>query len=396
MTDFVRIPDQKRSLFEAPVFSEGFRVFFPLTALYALFSIVIWGLVLADVLPMPFDADPLLFHQYEMFFGVFAGAMAGFLTTALPSWSNTPKIAGAQLAGLGALWLAGRVAFWLLGVLPAPAVFVVQALFPAAVLFIVLPRLWQTKMRHLLWPVLLLFAAQLMSFWELSVFGVFERGLAVAEGALVLMVLTSLAPITMVIVNDALSTRKDGAVFIPRPPMRRAALFCITAFTLAKVLGASDALQGWLALASACAVLNMLQDWHLPGALRTPFAKALYLTYWFFGIGFAMQAGGLLELLPAGAYVSGQHMLFIGGLSLATFMVLIIAGLRHAGYSLKLPKLPGVGILALIGACLVRSLGPLFVPDLNIMPLAWSLFALAFTLYLIHFLPVFLRENAVE
>ncbi len=177
MTDFARLPRQKRSFFEAPVFSEGFRVFFPLTALYALFSIVVWGLVLAGLLPMPFDADPLLFHQYEMFFGV----------------------------------------------------------------------------------------------------------------------------------------------------------------------------------------------------------------------GFAMQAGGLLELLPAAAYVSGQHMVFIGGLSLATFMVLIIAGLCHTGYSLKLPRLPGAGILALIGACLVRSLGPLVVPDLNIMPLAWGLFALAFTLYLIHFLPVFLR-----
>ncbi len=36
------------------------------------------------------------------------------------------------------------------------------------------------------------------------------------------------------------------------------------------------------------------------------------------------------------------------------------------------------------------------MPDLNIMSLAWGLFALAFTLYLIHFLSIFVRENAVE
>ncbi|KZL25937.1 NnrS family protein [Pseudovibrio sp. WM33] len=396
MTELSHVPAQQVSFFDAPVFSEGFRVFFPLSALYAVFSIVVWGLVLADVLPVPLDADPLLFHQYEMFFGFFTGAMAGFLTTAVPSWSNTPKIAGAQLVGLGALWLAGRVAFWMLGVLSPTVVFVVQALLPAALLIVILPRLWRAKMRHLMWPVLLLCVAQLVCFWEYTQIGVLNQGLAIAEGAFVLMVLTALAPVSMVIVNDALSTRDDGAVFVPRPPMRRAAMFCISAFTLAKVLGVSDALQGWLALASACAVLNILQDWHMAGALRTFFAKALYLVYWFFGVGFALEAGGLLGLLSAGSYVSGQHMIFIGGLSLATFMVLTIAGLRHAGYSLKLSKLLGAAILSLISACLVRSLGPLLLPDLDVISLAWSLFALAFTLYLIHFLPVVLRENFVK
>ena len=393
MTDVVSMPEHKASFFDAPVFSEGFRVFFPLTALYALFSIAMWGLVLADVLPVPFDADPLLFHQYEMFFGLFAGAMAGFLTTAVPSWSNTPKIAGAELAGLGALWLAGRIAFWTLDIFPSTVVFGIQVLFRAALLVVVLPRLLKAKMRHLMWPVLMLCAAQLVCFWEYTELGVLNQGLAIAEGAFVLMVLTALAPVSMVIVNDALSTREDGAVFIPRPPMRRAALFCISAFTLAKVLGVSDALQGWLALASACAVLNILQDWHQAGSLRTPFSKTLYLVYWFFGIGFALEAGGLLGVLSAGSYVSGQHMIFIGGLSLATFMVLTIAGLRHAGYSLQLPKVLGVAILSLIGACLARSLGPLLVPDLDVMQIAWSLFALAFGLYLIHFLPIVFREN---
>lgn len=393
MTDLLRLPKQHTSFFESVLFSEGFRVFFPLAALYAVLSILLWGLVLSGSVSLPFEADVLFFHQYEMLFGFLTAGMAGFLTTAVPSWTNTSRIAGAELAGLAALWLLGRLAFWFMGVLPQIAVFGVQLLFPAVLLAMLIPRLWGAKAQHLIWPLLMLSAAQVICAWEYVETGVLSQGLALAEGAFVIMVLTALAPITMVIVNDALSTREDGATFIPRPPMRRAAIFCICALTLAQVMGVSNALQGWLALASACAVLNILQDWHLSGALRTHFARALYLLYWFIGIGFALQAGGLLGLLSADASVSGQHMIFIGGFAFATLMVLIIAGLRHSGNALRLTPLLGGAILSLIAACLVRSLGPLLLPDMDTMPFAWGLFALTFTLYLIHFVPIVFREN---
>ena len=54
---------------------------------------------------------PRLWHGHEMMFG-FAGAIiCATVLTALPGWAHTPEIRGAPLAGLVALWLAGRVAF---------------------------------------------------------------------------------------------------------------------------------------------------------------------------------------------------------------------------------------------------------------------------------------------
>ncbi len=394
MSDLAELHKTPVSFFDAPVFSEGFRVFFPLTALYAALSIILWGLVLSGVMTLPINVDPVFFHQYELFFGFLTAAMAGFLTTAVPSWTSTPRTHGIALAALGMLWLAGRLVFWAGEIIPPTLIFGVQLLFPLVLLAILAPRMWRAKSKHLLWPVSLLTLAQAVCAWEFIMYGVLIDGLALAEGAFAIMVLTALAPISMVIVNDALSTREDGTRFIARPPFRRAAILCISALTLARVLGASEALQGWLALAAACSVLNILRDWHIADALRTPFSKSLYALYWFIAAGFALQAGGLLEFAPAEALVSGEHMIFIGGFSLATLMVLIIAGLRHSGRQLNLCPLLAGAIICMILAVLTRAFGPLFLAEVDAMPFAWGFFAVSFLLYLIRFIPIVFQENA--
>jgi len=65
--------------------------------------------------------DALAWHRHEMLF-VFVGAViAGFLLTAIPNWTGRLPIAGAPLAGLFGLWLAGRLAVLFSGAL-GPAV----------------------------------------------------------------------------------------------------------------------------------------------------------------------------------------------------------------------------------------------------------------------------------
>ena len=83
--------------------------------LMALWVAAQWG----TPAPAPEGLAPRLWHGHEMTFG-FAGAIiCATVLTALPGWARTPEIVGAPLAGLVALWLAGRIAFLAMAWLPA-------------------------------------------------------------------------------------------------------------------------------------------------------------------------------------------------------------------------------------------------------------------------------------
>src|SRR3954469_25849126 len=90
--------------------SAGFRPFFFLGAVWATIVVPVWlaayvhGYVLQAALPA------MTWHAHEMIYGYALAAITGFLLTAVPNWTGRLPIRGWPLAGLVALWLAGRVA----------------------------------------------------------------------------------------------------------------------------------------------------------------------------------------------------------------------------------------------------------------------------------------------
>lgn len=93
-----------------PILRGGFRPFFLGGALWAVVALAAWLMVLAGQLIIPSAFDGLAWHRHEMLFGFVGAVIAGFLLTAIPNWTGRLPIAGAPLAGLFGLWLAGRIA----------------------------------------------------------------------------------------------------------------------------------------------------------------------------------------------------------------------------------------------------------------------------------------------
>ena len=52
---------------------------------------------------------PTLWHAHEMLFGFIARAIAGFMLTAVPSWTVQKGFAGAPLIALAAVWSSARL-----------------------------------------------------------------------------------------------------------------------------------------------------------------------------------------------------------------------------------------------------------------------------------------------
>ena len=89
--------------------SYAFRPFFLLAGLFALLGIAGWWLLLAHGVDAPAGLPPRLRHGHEMLFGFAGAAIAGFLLTAVATWTQRPAVAGARLAVLCGFWLAARL-----------------------------------------------------------------------------------------------------------------------------------------------------------------------------------------------------------------------------------------------------------------------------------------------
>ena len=107
------IIDKRKAMAVAPILRLGFRPFFLLGAVLAVLAIPVWIAALQGwALPAP-EGGWLAWHRHELVFG-FAGAIiAGFLLTAVQTWTGRPSLSGRPLALLVGLWLLGRLSWWI-------------------------------------------------------------------------------------------------------------------------------------------------------------------------------------------------------------------------------------------------------------------------------------------
>ncbi|MBL1422207.1 MAG: NnrS family protein [Alphaproteobacteria bacterium] len=397
----------KLNLWDGHLFSEALRFLFPFIALYAIFAIVIWTLTFTGVVDFNPAGNIIAWHYYDMLYGFTFAALLGFILTAAPEWSDTAKISGRELFLIALAWMFCRLSFWFLEYI---------SIYPAVIshlglnfwlIWRVFPLLKNTMMKRLFWTILAQFLAQILFFTcyfellDISLISVSR----LASGIFVIMILQVLKPISMVIMNDSLERKNIDETFIPRPPRRRFAIFCILLFIISDfaigndMLVVSDELHAYISFAATAAILNILNDWHIKNAIFSSFAMPLYLIYWFMAIGFLIFGLDKLAIFDylsdVNALLHARHLIFMGSISLAIFMVLLIAGRRHTGRSLNLPVKAKIALLSLIASVLSRGFLPIIYP--NHVDLAYQLSAtfwvLSFGLYLVEFSPYFWAKN---
>ena len=136
---------------QGPVFfAAGFRPFFLFSAIQAVVMLPVWLLTFFGLLEVGTNWNPVVWHAHSMVFGFASAAIGGFLLTAVPSWTNSHHVSGRPLAVLFGLWLAGRIATGLAGVLP-PAVVAVADLgyLPLLAVLLAKPLIEAKKWRNI-------------------------------------------------------------------------------------------------------------------------------------------------------------------------------------------------------------------------------------------------------
>jgi uncharacterized protein involved in response to NO len=378
---------------------EGFRLFFVLGALYAAFWPSLWILAFGFDLPLATHVPPSLWHAHEMLVGAFGAALIGFLTTAIPEWTDTEPPRGRPLWALAILWGVGRVigifgwdGFSVLGV--------AADLAWMLALFAYVSRVsWERRTDRLLafafWLALLI-ACVGTARWNFLAgdLALASKALHLAGMAYLGLLGLALARITVPVTNLILDPSEETSPFRPHPGRMNLAPGLVLVAMGGDIAGLSPAVSGFLLIAAGAAFMDRLAEHFIWQAFARAEVQLLGGASACAGAGLMMS--GAARLGAPWAEVTGLHVAFMGGLGLGVYAVYCIAGLLHSGRTLGLPALAKAGAVLL-----VVSVGARIAPDLGIpipgplhvaASLGWSG---AFVLWLIAFWPA-VRTVTIE
>jgi len=386
-----------------PLWMCAFRPFFLATVVAAPLFIGLWVAFLALDLPLPTVAGgPFVWHAHELILGFGLAVVAGFVLTVVPEFTASADFGRRAVRILAGLWLLGRFAFWCSGLFGVPAL-ALAGLAHLALLgglaWLTAPRLWRDPERkHLafLWALGAL-AVCVAGFYFDALRGEHPaRWLNASLGVLMMLIVISMSRISMRIVNDALDVAgadsTDGTDYRARPPRRNLATFCIGLYTAAEFFVPDTRLSGWLALAAAAALFNLMSDWHIGRILFRRWVLMLYGVYVLMAAGYAVM--GLALVLDGSGFSAGRHILAVGALGLAIYAVMCIAGRIHCGQQLdEHPWVPLGAALIAIAALLRAGVAWPGADGSLLLAVSGLLWGAAFALCAWHMVPLWLAPR---
>jgi len=386
--------------FSGILWAYAFRPFFLLACGYGIVTTLLTGLFVFAGVDIAPDMPPSLWHGHEMLVGVVGAALAGFLLTAVPSWTSTPPVTGGRLAALVAAWALGRAAMWAAAWLPAWALALLDLAFPLYLASLAVPPvLADASRRHRTFALMLPLLTAAVALFHLGRLDIgaalSERGLTALVNLFLLLIVTTVSRITVVVVNLGLAETGSTRRFRPHPARQNLAIAAMAIYAAAEFLMPGDAVTGWIALAAAAAQFDRLSDWHVGRAALKPYVLILYVAYAWMAVG--LLAVGLHHLglpLPESA---ARHALTVGAMGSAVLAVLVIAGMRHSGRELVVPPAAKAAFVLVNAAALLRAGTPIFDPDAQYV---WGLggasllWAAALAAYLWHFAPLLTAPRA--
>jgi uncharacterized protein involved in response to NO len=380
----------------------GFRPFFLLSGLYALSALVAWVLAYVDVWALPTRWPPSAWHAHEMVFGFGGAAVAGFLLTAVPSWTNTKAVRGAALGVLVVTWLLGRAAMWTSAWLPGPLVAVLDLAHLPVLAWVALAPVARARDRRN-YPffallAVLFSASALMHAQALGV--ALPARLAVPRlGVWVLVVMVTIVSGRIV----PTFTRNYLRLLAPpgeAPPevttpfaLEVASIVAVLAVGIADVLSAPPLLRGALGVLAALALVGRSARWGGLRSWRNPLVWILHLGHAWLVV--AMLLVALAGLFGVASGTSALHALTSGAVGTMVLAVMSRASLGHTGRRLRASTMTVIAYLAVTLGASIRVFGPLLWPSgyVPCVALGGSVWALGFLLFVVVYTPVLTRPR---
>jgi uncharacterized protein involved in response to NO len=376
------------------ILSYGFRPFFLAGAFWAAAAMLFWmGALFADV-QIGADYGATAWHAHEMLFGFGAAILAGFLLTAVPNWTGRLPVSGPPLLCLFLIWLAGRAALLVPGLIGVVPAVLIESLFLPALLAICLREIIAGRK----WADLKVIAglgalclANLCFHFEVVSQGAADHSPRLAVAAYTIMIAIVGGRIIPSFTRNWLS--KSGSTDFPVP---------YGAYDLWTILLTVPAFALWVAMpegtgtavaASLAAVLQAIRLFRWRGwtTFREPLVAVLHAAYAFVPFGLFAIAASACGLVDE---IATLHVLAIGAIASMMLAVMTRATRGHTGRELTASRLTCVGYGSLFACAVVRPMTA-FVPDRFeiIYGLAGVLWLVSFSAFLIEYGPMLVARR---
>ena len=382
--------------FTGPVFFErGFRPFFFGGALFAGLAVPLWTMMLATGDTVPSYLSGRDWHIHEMVFGFLPAVFTGFLLTAIPNWTGRLPFTGMRLAGLFALWLAGRVAIALSGLAPLPAAVIDSIYLIVVTLLIVREILAGGNKRNLpVAAIVAIIAVANAGFHARALgggdFDIFVRlGLAGVAGLLILIG----GRVTPSFTRNWLARQPGAKLPAPLGPLDKAAMLSGVAAITAWVFLPQTIVSSLLFAIAAIATAVRLSRWRGLATTAEPLVTILHIGYGWLVVWMALMAlsgFGDTVIEPQRAL----HALTAGAAGTMTLAVMTRASLGHSGRRLTADRTTQIIYLLVIAGGVLRVIqGWLPFDAVTLSSLAGGLWSAGFLLFAIAYFPVFFMRR---
>jgi uncharacterized protein involved in response to NO len=388
------VPDPPRGF---ALFSYGFRPFFLLAGAYALIMIPWWMFGYAQGSLSFSGLPPMYWHAHEMIYGFVMAAIAGFLLTAVPSWTGERGFAGKPLIAAVALWLAGRIAMSMAGEWPFAVLALAELALVPTLIALLAPPILRTRNRNL--PLL----AVLVVLWFIDVAflaAIARTDVTLAAGSMRLAIDFVLVLITVIggrivpaFTANALRRRGEEPHVVTRPALEFTVIGLMVAVAIADVFVPDSILSGILAALAAIAHICRLSGWRSFRTRGEPILWIMHVAYSWMLLGLALKA---IAILGHADWASKwQHALTTGVIATMILAVMTRTALGHTGRPLVVSRAVAVAYLLLTFTAVLRTFGVALFPahylsTLTVVAVTWST---CFAIFLVVYAPILWRSR---
>lgn len=380
------------------MFDHGFRPFFLLAGLHAFAVVPVWLYFYAHH-GAPFGSLPTMYwHSHEMLNGFVVAAIAGFMLTAVPSWTGTRGFGGVPLIVLVTLWLAGRVAMASAGSMPFWLVTIAELAFLPALAALLVPPLFRSGNRNMRLLVVLgaLWLADAAFVVSLGSGNLALAGRATNFGINVVLILVTVigGRIVPAFTANALRGHGETVELTSHAWLEKLVIGSMIAIAIADAFAPTGVVSGALAGIAALGHAYRLSGWRGFRTRGESILWVLHVGYAWLPIGLGLKA---LWLLGGVSFaMKWQHALAMGVFGTMILAVMTRASLGHTGRALAVSRAITVAYVLLILAVLVRVFGGAFWPEryLLVMSVAGLGWMASFLVYLVVYMPILVGPRA--
>jgi uncharacterized protein involved in response to NO len=315
----------------------GFRPFFIAAAIWSATAMALWIVMLTTGIELPSRFDPLTWHIHEMLFGFVMATIAGFLLTAIPTWTRRVPVSGFSLAALAGLWLLGRIACLVSALVPPALVITADLAFPlllvaVAAREIIAGRNWRNL--PMMAPVIVLGLANLLMHLEADGAAV-PSGLGWRLGLAAVIALISVVAGRIVpsFTRNWLARRRDIDLPAGHGWIDRAALGALHAALFSWAVSPAFRAGGALLLLGAGVNLWRLLRWRGGATVAEPLLLILHIGYAWLVLGAGLLGLSVLDSnVPQSAAI---HALTAGAIGTMILAVMTRVTRGHSGRALS-------------------------------------------------------------